>query len=348
MPERPWRRRRQRGGREDPPPEGVAQAAPGPWAVSAAATKSEFLRRAADCYLRAGELNQAARCLSRLPSARERSWAAELYLRASEYQLAAEAYADAGRAEASAWIKVHYLGDVASARAILDQNPMPNVPPLDLGDVINVWPGADSPSGRHIRQIGERLTGLRETDDKQVRAGVTSLIGRVLGDTFSYGSVAAALAEIRGLARDGVAARDFPAAFAALDLARQLSDLQAQHSELVELAKRERHEDLHRALARRQVLARCDVAEEDVGERVLGVLTATQRVLADIDDAQYSERTETWGVAIAEAMRRYDQAALIFAAAVRGRRPGAAGRWREWSMRVLHADTSIPADLELA
>ena len=45
-------------------------------------------------------------------------------------------------------------------------------------------------------------------------------------------------------------------------------------------------------------------------------------------------------MALSEAAARYDQAALVFAAAVLGGRYGAAQRWNSWSTRVL--DTEVP------
>jgi hypothetical protein len=53
-------------------------------------------------------------------------------------------------------------------------------------------------------------------------------------------------------------------------------------------------------------------------------------------------RVEEWAVMVAEAAYRYDQVALIFAAAVRGRRPGAEHRWAAWSTRVLHTELILP------
>ncbi|WUI02592.1 soluble NSF attachment family protein [Spirillospora sp. NBC_00431] len=84
------------------------------------------------------------------------------------------------------------------------------------------------------------------------------------------------------------------------------------------------------------VLARCDLAEG--GPPALAV-PALQRVCADLADPDrvpYPHRDlEDWGLVVAELAGRLDQAALIFAAAVRGHRPGAEGRWTRWADRVL-------------
>ena len=353
MPELPWRRhRRDQQPPEPASPEDTVQDAQRPVVPSAAVTGAEYLRRAADCYLRAGDLTEAASCLSALSTPLEQARAAELYLRAGQYHLAAQTYADAGSVEAAAWTHVHYLADAASARAILEQNPIPNVPPLTVSRTVDPSPAADSSWGTRVRQLGERVAGLPAADTgpasgRPAREEVTELIERVLGRAFSYGDVPAALAEVRRVMAATVAARDLSAAYAARELGRLLTDLQARHSDRDQRVQLRGREDWNRMLAQRQVYARCDVADGIAGDRVLEVLAVTQRVLADTGDAHYIERTETWGVAVAEAMRRYDQAALIFAAAVRGRRPGAAKRWQEWSARVLHADAAIPADLEL-
>jgi hypothetical protein len=52
--------------------------------------------------------------------------------------------------------------------------------------------------------------------------------------------------------------------------------------------------------------------------------------------------TEEWAVALSEAAARYDQAALVFAASVRGGRYGAEHRWKTWSAQVLGAEIVLP------
>jgi hypothetical protein len=84
------------------------------------------------------------------------------------------------------------------------------------------------------------------------------------------------------------------------------------------------------------VLAHCDLAE---GRPVELVLPAIHQACADLADAvrvPFPHRDlEHWAVAISELAGRYDQAALVFAAAVRGRRMGAAARWSDWALRTL-------------
>jgi hypothetical protein len=84
------------------------------------------------------------------------------------------------------------------------------------------------------------------------------------------------------------------------------------------------------------VLAHCDLAE---GRPSALVVPALQRVCDDLADPErvpYPHRDlEEWGLIVAEQAGRFDQAALIFAAAVRGGRPGASDRWSSWADRVL-------------
>ncbi len=103
------------------------------------------------------------------------------------------------------------------------------------------------------------------------------------------------------------------------------------------------------ALLRRLVLARCDVADGLPDRHILPVLADVQ-VLAELlatapvwQANSASRRIEEWAVVLAEAAHRYDQVALVFAAAVRGRRAGAEQRWAEWSARVLHTELTLPS-----
>ncbi|WP_322749661.1 MULTISPECIES: hypothetical protein [unclassified Frankia] len=103
------------------------------------------------------------------------------------------------------------------------------------------------------------------------------------------------------------------------------------------------------ALLRRLVLARCDVADGLPDRHILPVLVDVQAMLAEptVTEPAWpahsaSRRIEEWAVVLAEAAHRYDQVALVFAAAVRGRRTGAEQRWAEWSARVLHTELTLP------
>jgi hypothetical protein len=91
----------------------------------------------------------------------------------------------------------------------------------------------------------------------------------------------------------------------------------------------------------RLVLARCDIAEGAASDVIRPVIADACAALAD-RGGRSDQVTEEWGVALSEAAARYDQAALVFAAAVRGGRLGAEHRWKAWSARVLGAEVIVP------
>jgi hypothetical protein len=95
----------------------------------------------------------------------------------------------------------------------------------------------------------------------------------------------------------------------------------------------------------RLVQARCDAAEQVAAQRGLQVLGEAQRALAGVRAVE-TQPVEEWAVSVATAMRRLDQAALIFAASVRGRRPEAVKRWRAWSARALGEELVLPPGVQ--
>jgi hypothetical protein len=94
-------------------------------------------------------------------------------------------------------------------------------------------------------------------------------------------------------------------------------------------------------LRRELVLARCKIAEGAPADDIREVIAGTCAALAD-RGGRADQVAEEWAVAVSEAAARYDQAALVFAAAMRGGRYGAEQRWQAWSRRVLGADVIIP------
>ena len=94
----------------------------------------------------------------------------------------------------------------------------------------------------------------------------------------------------------------------------------------------------------RLILARCAITEGSPPQSIIEVIGDVCAELAD-SSIPYDRTMQAWAVALAEHVQRYDQAALIFAAAVRGRRPYAARYWNDWATRVLklEADLIIPA-----
>ncbi len=91
----------------------------------------------------------------------------------------------------------------------------------------------------------------------------------------------------------------------------------------------------------RLILARCAIAE---GSPADVIVPAVAEVRAALEDRAVlaDPVAEEWAVAVSEAAGRYDQAALVFAAAVRSGRYGAAQRWNTWSKRVLDTEVILP------
>lgn len=95
-------------------------------------------------------------------------------------------------------------------------------------------------------------------------------------------------------------------------------------------------------LRRRLVLARCEIVEGNSADVIRPVIDETCATLAN-PGSRSDQVTEEWAVALSQAAQRYDQAALVFAAAVRGGRFGAEHRWKAWARDVLQADIIIPS-----
>jgi hypothetical protein len=342
MPERP----RWRFGRAKTEEQRPAEDAP---AGEPAADGPSHLHRAAECYLRAGQSVEAARCLAR---AGDHGRAARLYLRAGDYPAAAQAYADVSDAEASAWIRVHDLGDARTARSILTASPERSTGPA-AGELTAEHDLAAEWRPR-LRRLGDKVAGIPRPaagpqESPAVRDGLGNLISTLQSGSLSAADATLALSGLRARKLAAVEAQDWAAGYALTELERLLTDLKTAHEQEHEDRLGRAQAEDGRALARRQVYARCDVADGITGPQVLRVLAETQQMLQNRQSAGgWPERAETWGVAIAEAMHRYDQAALIFAASVRGRQPGSAARWHAWSARVLKTEVAIPAEAGVA
>ncbi len=95
-------------------------------------------------------------------------------------------------------------------------------------------------------------------------------------------------------------------------------------------------------LRQRLVLACCAVGEGASPASVLPVIEAVCLAQAD-ERIPWDPVAEEWAVALGERLLRYDQVALVFAAGVRGRRHGAAERWKNWARRRMDSELVIPA-----
>lgn len=96
-----------------------------------------------------------------------------------------------------------------------------------------------------------------------------------------------------------------------------------------------------RQLRWRLAVARCDIADHRSDSGPLGVLADACRYL-ERPLAHHDPYVESWAAAIATAMRREDQVALLYAAGVRGHYDGAAERWAAWSRDTLHCELILP------
>lgn len=95
------------------------------------------------------------------------------------------------------------------------------------------------------------------------------------------------------------------------------------------------------SLRQQLVLAYCDVSEGAPAASILPVIEAVCEELAD-PDGDRDRFVEEWAISLAEHVHRYDQVALVFAAAMRGRRYGAEQRWVQWAHRVMDMEVTIP------
>ena len=83
------------------------------------------------------------------------------------------------------------------------------------------------------------------------------------------------------------------------------------------------------------VLARCDLAEGKPADVIIPAIDQACADLSDHERVPFPHRDlENWAVAVGELAGRLDQVALVFAAAVRGGRAGAADRWAKWALLV--------------
>ena len=313
-------------------------------------SREEAYEQAAACYRRAGYDLEAARCY-RLAGAHRR--AAEIYESAGRPAEAAASFADAGLPELGAWLLVHHVGEPAQARTLLGaasdetshDDPRSGVPwpamyvhygesgslrhvvPAGTVCVIGRDPAADvtlngpGVAWRHATVRTEGSDWLLEDAGSPTGTWITGTRERVTRLVIPPGRERGQ--EIRLGHPDTGPALDFE--YVTAILPAEWRDDAARPS----------------GLRRRLVLARCEIAEGDPADTIRPVIADVCAALAD-KSARSDQVTEEWAVAVSEAAARYDQAALVFAAAVRGGRYGAAQRWQAWSVRVLGTEIILP------
>jgi hypothetical protein len=148
---------------------------------------------------------------------------------------------------------------------------------------------------------------------------------------------------------------DVPAARAELAAARTADATNAREDPAAEQGRPQDIGPRAAELRQRLIAARCDVAEDVARAGTLAVLGEVMTHLEHEAPSLLESGIEQLAVAVAESMNRPDLVALLFAAAVRGGRTRAAGRWDEWSRRVLgvplilpHPDTESVLETEAA
>lgn len=268
-------------------------------------SKAALLARAAAAYQRAGSTDAAARCYD---EAGDNVAAAGTYLRLRRFERAASQYILGARSDMAAWVYAHHLRRTDIARDI----------------------AAD---------FGRSRTCLRRVYEEIALRNLTRLLPETWpllpADTDVDASVSTTLAEIHRYLRVSPLHRR-----ALVDPVP--SPVLVQFNERLQLwcEGRAEVEPTVNDLTRRLIIARCDVADRVHHCDVLPVLAASRAAL--ITSEAFDATIEEWSIAIAEETHRYDQAALIFAAAVQAGSPGAATRWQEWAARVLEVELTLP------
>jgi pSer/pThr/pTyr-binding forkhead associated (FHA) protein len=307
-------------------------------------SREEAYEQAALNYRRAGYDLDAARCY-RLAGAHRR--AAEIYEAQGRYDEAARSFADAGLPELGAWLLVHHAGQPAAARTLLGAP----------GDESS---GALQPPGEPWPWLRIGWDGYGSTWN--VRAGTVSTIGRNPAATLTLSDphVAWHQATVRtegstwlfqdAGSRNASWLADTGQRVTRVEIPVE-GGIRLGHPDDGPLLNFEystadpptvwRKMTRPRSLRRRLVLARCEIAEGEPGETIRPVMADVCAALAD-KSVRSDQVAEEWAVALSEAASRYGQAALVFAAAVRGGRYGAAHRWQSWSVRVLGTEIILP------
>jgi hypothetical protein len=187
-----------------------------------------------------------------------------------------------------------------------------------------------------------------------LRAGLPHEAARCYRDAGAHELAAQAWESIHAYAE---AAEDYVAAglpeLAGWLLAHELGDAEAARAVLAaappDVPAREPGRPFsggERALRHRLAAARCDVLEGESGAESWDGLAALDDVQTHLaaDSPLFDHLLEPWAVALTEALDRPDLTACVFAAAVRGRRRGAAERWDAWSRRRLRVPLVLPAE----
>ena len=100
-------------------------------------------------------------------------------------------------------------------------------------------------------------------------------------------------------------------------------------------------------LAHDLVVVRCEAGRGEpasAAHRLAGAVEGLRSLGHGFD----RERVEEWAFAVGRVLRRFDLIALIHAAAVTARVPGAPRRWEEWATATLGDATGVPREDDLS
>ena len=309
-------------------------------------SRQEAYEQAAVCYRRAGLDLEAARCY-RAAGAHRR--AAEIYEAVGRHAEAAAAFADAGLAELGAWLLVHRAAQPTRARAVLgpeERESSRGAPLLGQG----AWPRLEVRIGpdRDLHSIlsagSEYSIGRDPTADIMItdaRVSWRHAVVRTEGNAWIFEDTSSANGSWVDHQDQRIMRQEIPPPILRVRLGSRADGplLRFEYPTVTE-------SDWGTVpgppgLRRRLILARCNLAEGAPADDIRPVIADVCAALAD-PNIPADQVAEEWAVAVSETAARYDQGALVFAAAMRGGRYGAAQRWQSWSRRVLGTGIILP------
>jgi tetratricopeptide (TPR) repeat protein len=114
-----------------------------------------------------------------------------------------------------------------------------------------------------------------------------------------------------------------------------------QHARV--LAERVKPAKDEERMAGELVLARCEVGLDRAGQAA-GRLKGVVSELATFSVGWERQRLDEWALEVAQLLRRPDITAMIHAAAVAAKVPGAVDKWEAWAMEELGDASGIPGE----
>lgn len=306
-------------------------------------SREEAYEQAALNYRRAGYDLDAARCYQRAGAHRR---AAEIYQAQGRYGEAAKSFADAGLPELGGWLLAHDAGQPAEARALLGaldgesshgvEQPSEPWPSLYIG--YNGHRAARTVFAGTVCQIGRAPSADFTLHDPRVEWNHATVSTE--GGIWLFEDSGTTTGSWLAGTRQRIGRLEIPSGDIRLGHPCNGPLLQFEYSTASPPAGW-RDGRQGPSLRRRLVLARCELAEGNPADAIRPLIADVCASLA-ASSGRSDQVAEDWAVRLSEVAARYDQAALVFAAAVRGGRYGAAQRWQAWSVRVLGTEIILP------